>query len=177
MAGRGDALARSTAYNWGMTSAAASIGIGVLSRGERATVAEVFAGLGERSRRLRFAGPKPSLAPRELDYLADVDGDRHMAVVAREAGGLPIGIARWVRDGDDHTCAEIAVAVVDDWQSVGVGSQLLAALAGGARDAGLTRFRASVSCGNEPVFALLRKLGTIVGFEIQSGLAEVVVEL
>ena len=43
-----------------------------LHRGERRPVLEVFAGLSERSRRLRFLGAKPRLLESEVSYLVDV---------------------------------------------------------------------------------------------------------
>ena len=51
-----------------------------LRSGDVATVAAVFERLGERSRRTRFNGPKPSLSQAELDHLAVVDDTRHVLV-------------------------------------------------------------------------------------------------
>lgn len=45
-------------------------------------LADFFARLSRASRDRRFLGPKPSLSPREVAYLADVDQVRHGAIVA-----------------------------------------------------------------------------------------------
>ncbi|MET1073081.1 MAG: GNAT family N-acetyltransferase, partial [Umezawaea sp.] len=60
------------------------------------------------------------------DRLTDLDGHRHVAVVA-EVVGQPIGIARLVATAPGR--AEMAVAVVDHWQRRGVGRLLLTELA------------------------------------------------
>ena len=53
-----------------------------LRAGERAPVLEVFAGLSERSRRLRFLGSKPRLLERDLAQLVDVGSSGREAVAA-----------------------------------------------------------------------------------------------
>jgi RimJ/RimL family protein N-acetyltransferase len=148
-----------------------------LARGERGVVGNVFAGLGERSRRLRFGGPKPRLAPSEVEALADVDGSSNAAVVALDCAGRPVGIARFVRDQADPEQAEVAFEVVDDWQRRGVGTRLLGELAVTARDAGVERFTALVAAGNEPSLRLLRGAGPVVGSVHQGGEVELTVEL
>ena len=54
------------------------IGFARLERDDRAAMLEVFEGLSERSRRLRFHGAKPRLSARELDHLVE-----SVAVAAR----------------------------------------------------------------------------------------------
>ncbi|PRY42309.1 GNAT family N-acetyltransferase [Umezawaea tangerina] len=91
-----------------------------------AAVDAVFEGLSDHSRYLRFHSPMPRLTKAFRDRLTDLDGHRHVAVVA-EVVGRPIGIARLV--ATEPGCAEIAVAVVDHWQRRGVGRMLLTELA------------------------------------------------
>jgi RimJ/RimL family protein N-acetyltransferase len=148
-----------------------------LRRGERGAVREVFAGLGERSRRLRFGGPKPSLPDPELRWLADVDGTRHAAVLAVDCEGAAVGIARFVRIDGAPPSAEIAFAVVDEWQDRGVGTRLLAALADHARRAGIERFVATVHAGNQASLRLLRHAGPVVSSAVRDGDYELVVGL
>ncbi len=104
------------------------IAIRQLHWGERRPVLEVFEGLSERSRSLRFLGSKPRLLERDLVHLADVGccGREAVAAIERETGRT-VGIARFVRDAGAPE-AEIAFEVVDDWQSRGLGRQLLAEL-------------------------------------------------
>ena len=148
-----------------------------LRSGERSAVLEVFAGLSERSRRLRFLGSKPRLLESDVRQLVDVDRAGHEAVAAidRETG-LTVGIARYVRDGDAPE-AEIAFEVVDEWQDRGVGKQLVHALRGLARGEGILRFRAHVAHGNEPALALVRSLGDVLARRYVDGSIELVVRL
>ena len=60
---------------------------------------DVFAGLSERSRRLRFLGSKPRLLESDVAHLVDVGRHGREAVVAvDEESGRTVGIARFVRD-------------------------------------------------------------------------------
>ena len=120
---------------------------------------EVFAGLSERSRRLRFLGSKPRLLERDVEWLVDVGCCGREAVVAiDQQTGATVGLARFVRDVDAPE-AEIAFEVVDDWQGRGLGKRLVAELRGLALAQGILRFRALIAHGNRPAFALVHGLG------------------
>jgi len=75
-----------------------------LCRGERDLVARFFEGLSEESRRRRFLQPLPRLPEAMLRHLTDVDGRRHVALVA-EVGGEVAGIARFVALPDEPGAA------------------------------------------------------------------------
>ena len=124
-----------------------------LRGGETAVVQAVFDRLGPRSRLLRFGGAKNVLLPSDLELLSRVDATHHVLVayVDRE----PVGIARLVRDGN---VAEVAYAVVDEWQGHGVGTVLVDRLAADARAAGIERFVAEARPDNAPSLALARRL-------------------
>lgn len=153
------------------------MGFRALARGERSVVQTVFEALGERSRRLRFGGPKPRLADDELTWLADVDGTAHAGVVAVDCRGDAVGIARFVRSAAARADAEVAFEVVDEWQGRGVGRRLARELAELARAAGIERFTAVVAAGNARSLRLLRGIGTIVSSEVRDGEYELVVLL
>jgi GNAT superfamily N-acetyltransferase len=140
-------------------------------------VLEVFAGLSERSRRLRFLGAKPRLAEREVAWLVDVGCCGREAVVAvDQESGETIGIARFVRDADTPE-AEIAFEVVDGWQGRGLGRRLLADLTALARAQGILRFRALVANGNTPALRLVRGLGDVLVHRYEGSEVELVVRL
>jgi RimJ/RimL family protein N-acetyltransferase len=148
-----------------------------LLAGERSAVLEVFAGLSERSRRLRFLGSKPRLLESDLRYLVDVGCCGHEAVVATEPEtGRVLGIARFVRDGDTPE-AEIAFEVVDDFQGRGLGKQLVAELRALALEQGILRFRALIAHGNRAATALVRGLGEVLVQRYEDGAIELVVRL
>jgi len=154
------------------------VSVGRLRPGDRAAVVEVFQGLSDRSRRLRFHGPKPRLPEAEVESLADVGRSGREAVGAIDlVTGEVVGIARFVRDSDDPRSAEVAFEVVDPCQGSGVGSRLLRELASLARRDGIERFTAYVVAGNEGALALLRRVGRIGSSSFADGAHELVVEL
>ena len=125
-----------------------------LRSGDVATVAAVFERLGERSRRTRFNGPKPSLSQAELDHLAVVDATRHVLVAYVDGDERPAGLARIVREG---ASAEIAFEVVDEHQGLGIGSVLAKELVADARAAGVREITALVASDNPAALSLLRR--------------------
>jgi RimJ/RimL family protein N-acetyltransferase len=139
-------------------------GSAVLIRPVRSTdaplLAEGFARLSERSRRLRFLGRKNTLTEADLRYFTDVDHHDHEALGAVDhVRGGGVGIARYVRDREDPGAAEIAVTIVDDWQGRGLGAELLARLSDRACQEGIVRFTALVAADNAAVAGLLRSSG------------------
>ena len=177
MAEPGDAHPSRRAYNVLVYTTATPI-LRPLQRHERAPVLTVFRGLGERSRRRRFLGAKPRLSARELETLTDLQRGRHEAIVATDpTTGRAVAIARFVRDPCEEAVAEIAFEVVDACQGRGLGRRLARELGLRARRAGLDRLRATVELGNEPAFALLRRLGTIEETRLDGEVVEVLVAL
>jgi ribosomal protein S18 acetylase RimI-like enzyme len=126
-----------------------------LRNGDERTVLALFARLSDESRRTRFHGPKPYLRAGELRHLARVDATHHVLVAHVEGDLEPVAIARLVCDGDN---AEIAFAVVDDYQQRGIGATLTAALIDDARAAGIRHVTALVTNDNPAALALLRRV-------------------
>jgi len=149
-----------------------------LGYGERRPVLQVFEGLSERSRRLRFLGPKPVLREAELERLVDVGCCGRQAVVATDpASGEAVGIARYVRLGADRGTAEVAFEVVDEWQGHGVARRLVEELRRVAREEGIQRLHATVAPENKAALALMRRLGRVEWTSFVDGAYEVVVAL
>jgi GNAT superfamily N-acetyltransferase len=134
-----------------------------LRRHERDLVAGFFAGLSEESRRRRFLQPMPRLSAAMLRHLVDVDGRRHLALVA-EVGGECAGIARFIALPDQPGAAEVAVTVTDRFQGRGIGRLLLEALRPPALRAGARVFVYLVDPTNLPVLRALRSLGVQLAF-------------
>jgi RimJ/RimL family protein N-acetyltransferase len=144
-------------------SSAAAVELRPLARGDESSLLEIFAGLGPRSRRLRFLTPKPRLTPAELRRLADVDQHDHVAILASSAAsGRPVGVGRFVREPEDGESADVALAVVDAWQSRGVGTLLAQELSARALMVGVRRFTLAMEPGNEAVLRLLERSGGAV---------------
>jgi RimJ/RimL family protein N-acetyltransferase len=119
-----------------------------------------FHRMSEESRQRRFLTPATELSAEDLQYLTDVDHRRHEAMVAlAPADGSLVGSARYVQVPGERETAEVAVAVVDDWQRRGVATALLGALSVRARENGVERFRAYVSSDNAVVLDALERAG------------------
>jgi RimJ/RimL family protein N-acetyltransferase len=154
----------------------ATIAYRPLRAGERTPVLEVFAGLSERSRRLRFLGSKPRLLESDLAHLVNVGCGREAVAAIDQETGRTVGIARFVRD-EGAPEAEIAFEVVDEWQGRGLGKRLVAELGALAREQGILRFRALVAHGNTAALALVRSLGDELVHRYADGNVELVVRL
>ena len=150
-----------------------------LEREDGDLLREVFAGMGPRSRERRFLTPKHSLTASDLRQLTAVDHHDHEAVVAfSTADGRPVGVARLVRSTDDPTTADVAVAVVDVWQSRGVGTALASALAARARELCIRTLTLMMAHDNEPAVRLMhRVLGDVQHATLDRETAEFVVSL
>jgi acetyltransferase len=121
-------------------------------------------GLSPASRRRRFHGAIRSLPPALLQALTQVDQIDHVALVAESVEGddasldttVIVAEARYVVEppGDQ---AEMALAVADAWQGVGLGTALLNRLCRLGRRQGLPGFRADVMSDNSAMLALLRR--------------------
>lgn len=167
------ALTRTMVRDPASERAVASVGLRPLAPGESAAVLAVFDGMSHRSRELRFLGHKPALSDAEVRRLTSVDQRDHVALVASAPGRRPIGIARFVRTPGDPARADVAVAVVDAWQRLGVGSMLLGALVRRATEVGVRHFTLTVSTDNSAVLRLLhRSPGDVTRTSVGRGVAE-----
>jgi CRP-like cAMP-binding protein len=108
----------------------------------------------------RFMSPRiPS--PALMDYLAEVDYVDHFVWVMTDKHGYPVADARFVRDDDDRTVAEIAFTVADAYQGRGIGSFLIGALSVAARVDGIERFSARVLSDNLPMRTIMDHYGAV----------------
>jgi RimJ/RimL family protein N-acetyltransferase len=122
-------------------------------------VDQVFAGMSATSRHMRFLGPVDRLTDSMRRALTDVDGDRHVLLIAEvgpRRSPRAIGLARYVVDGPGR--AEIAYEVVDHWQGRGLGTRLLERLVTTARERGVDTLHGSVLADNRASLALLRRV-------------------
>ena len=157
---------------------AADLLIRPISPDDKQALVDGFERLGAESRYRRFLSPHNRLSQAELRYLTEVDHSDHEALVAIDPNTHQgAGIARYVRSRRDPTAAELAIAVVDDWQRMGVGTRLAAALTDRARQEGITTFTALVLANNEPMLNLARQLGPVRVTQQQQGTIGLAIEL
>jgi GNAT superfamily N-acetyltransferase len=126
--------------------------------GDRFELAEGFAGLSPSSRRHRFFNPPDELSSADLEYLTNLDYQDHFACAAVfEDRPVPkgVGVARYLREADDPTVAEVAVTVIDEYQRRGIGTLLTRALGEVAAANGIRSFVNYVQWENAAVIARL----------------------
>jgi len=102
---------------------------------------------------------KPHLSDKEAEYFCNVDMRDRGAVVASDPDSLERihGIGHWDSLTDDQ--AEIAFAVEDDVQGLGVGRHLLNAVLDRTRALGFRKLTGSMLAGNGPMRHLFETSG------------------
>jgi GNAT superfamily N-acetyltransferase len=145
---------------------------------DKQALAEGFEHLSDESRYRRFLSPHGSLSDAELRYFTEVDHHDHEALVAIDPQtGRGVGIARYIRSETDPKSAELAIAVADDWQRMGVGTRLATALSERAKHQGITAFTGLVLADNQLILSLARDLGEVRIDHKGHGTIEVTAEL
>src|SRR5262245_45098221 len=112
------------------------------------------------ARRRRFSSAVTELSPGQPDRMTHLEPPEGLALAATCAGAAStriVGIAQYGLSGP--ACAEIAVAVADDWQRRGLGESLLAALLDHAARSGIVNAHGLVLAENWPMLMLAAKLG------------------
>jgi GNAT superfamily N-acetyltransferase len=139
---------------------------------------EGFHRMSTESRYRRFFSPINELGAGQLRYLTEVDHHTHEALAALDADdGEPLGVARFIRTKEDPSVAEVAVAVVDEWQGRGLGTELLSELAARAREEGVEHFSAFVLQQNRPMLELLEELGDVHVVSRDGGVVELLTDV
>lgn len=119
-------------------------------------------GLSDRSRYQRFHYGLRHLPVQVLREFTELDYREHLGLIAEvfsaDGAQTVIADARLVRSaaGDE---AELAIAVADDWQRLGLGARLLRRLLAAARCAGVARVSAELLADNAPMHTLLLRHG------------------
>ena len=123
-----------------------------------------LARLSDTSRRLRFFSARRSLSKDEVTWLTNVDHHDREAIVAVHEDEI-IGVVRYDRLLDRHDAAEIAIVVADDWQRLGVATELIDRLIAHASLHGVTNFVADTLYDNRAVRSMLASIGTTIARE------------
>jgi GNAT superfamily N-acetyltransferase len=129
------------------------------TREDRPLLADFFADLSPLSRYQRFfTGMPPKLPTRMLDALSDVDGRRHVGIVAVRDDRI-LGAARYLRRAETPTVADVAFTVADELHGRGLGGLLMRELQAHARRRGITRFVFDMLATNDAAHAVALSLG------------------
>jgi len=152
--------------------------IRALKPDDRAALTEAVKRTSAESLFRRFFAPKRGFTEQEIAYYLNVDFLTHVALVAvlEEAGGPAIaGGGRYIvlQPGQ----AEIAFAVVDQYQGRGIGAALLRHLVAIGRQAGLRELVADVLPDNAPMLKMFKASGLPVTMRHAAGAVHVTLDL
>jgi RimJ/RimL family protein N-acetyltransferase len=132
----------------------------------------------DRSLYQRFFYPKRSFTAKEVTYFVELDFINHVALIAvMEEDGRPVivGGGRYiiVRSGT----AELAFAVVDQFQGQGIGAALMRHLTAIAREAGVRELIADVLSDNISMLRVLESSGLPFSTKLEAGVVHVSLKL
>jgi GNAT superfamily N-acetyltransferase len=120
-----------------------------------------FESLSEKAVYFRFFGIKRTLSQDELRRLTEMDFANHVglaATVGEREHERFVGVGRYIRT-DNRPCAEVAFAVLDRYQGLGIGTLLLKHLAAIARRNGISEFVANVLGSNHQMLEVFANSG------------------
>ena len=137
-----------------------SIELRVLRVTDRDELYAAFHRLSPESRYRRFFSDTVELSSEMLDYLTDLDGYDHFALVAHRASAdlksdVGVGVARFIRLKREPQIAEAAITVTDDAQGIGLGRVLLSRLREAALEREIVCFRTSLLGSNDAMAKLV----------------------
>lgn len=140
---------------------------------------DMFYSFSERTRYLRFHGPKKSFPHEQLQVFCNVDYDEEMALVG--AVGEPgqedfIAVGRYLHDPANNS-AEVAFTVRDDWQNKGMGTIIYELLVEIGRERGIKKFHAEVLTENIPMLKVFHHGDVGITTRTDGGVVHVDIDL
>ena len=152
-----------------------AIRIRAIRRDDQERLHAHFRGLSEKSVYFRFMGIRRDLSAQDLKRLTELDFKNHVGLAATmtENGRERfIGVGRYIC-GADPSRAEVAFAILDEFQGRGIGTLLLEHLRLIADANGVAEFEADVMGENRPMLEVFAHSG----FESERSLESSVVHL
>lgn len=138
---------------------------------DESLIKEFFYSLSDQSLHRRFMSQR-SAVPHELrqDFVV-IDYSRELvilAIVTEKDKEIVVGMGQILRD-ENALNAEVAFAVSDDYQNMGVGTELLSYLTLYAKHIGLQSFTAEVLLENQPMLRVFEKMGFDMHRKLEEG--------
>ena len=154
------------------------VGIRALRPDDRAELLAAVGRTSPESLYRRFFTVKRGFTEQEVAYFLNIDFVEHVALVAvlEEAGGpVIVGGARYIVI--EPGSAEVAFAVIDQYQGLGIGQALMRHLAGIARGVGIRELIADVLPENAAMLKVFAKSGLPLTTNCESHVVHVVLRL
>lgn len=137
--------------------------------GDKPILQELLHHLSKESLYFRFFTFKAELTAKELAYFTELDFNRHVALVAfifKEGVAVPAGEGRYILASDPEDRgksgkkrAEVAFAVEEEYQGLGIATALLKHLTKIARGKGISQFYAFVLNENKKMLSVFANSG------------------
>jgi GNAT superfamily N-acetyltransferase len=145
---------------------------------DRADLLAAVGRTGAESRFRRFFAVKHDFTEKEIAFFSIIDFINHVALVAvveEERRPVIVGGGRYivVQAGK----AEVAFAVVDQYQGQGIGAGLMRHLAAIARSCGIQELIAEILSGNTPMLKVFEKSGFDLTTKREAGVVHVALRL
>jgi RimJ/RimL family protein N-acetyltransferase len=156
----------------------AALQIRALLPGDRAEMLASIQRFSKEALYRRFFAPKRSFSEREIEFFLNVDFTNHVALVAvlpEEGRETIVGGARYVVS--QPGCAEVAFAVEDRHQKLGIATLLIRHLIEIGRGQGLTEFVAEVLPENMPMLKVFERCGLSMTTRRERGTVQVTLAL
>lgn len=117
----------------------------------------------------RFFAAKKGLTNKELVNLTEFDKRFQFAIGAVTATSPihPMGVARFVIERSNHELAEFAVTIIDKFQGIGLGKELLAQLIDEAKKRGVKTLHGEMLTTNSGMIALAQSMTKTHGCELK----------
>ena len=148
---------------------------------DRARLAKAFANLERESVYTRFFSYKNELTDAELARIDAMDFVSEVMLVTTVPAGddeTIIASARYIAlDGPPPRVAEVAFAVEEDYQGLGIAGRMLVHLVAIARTMGIQRFEADVLPENKAMIAVFLRAGVPVSQRREPGVVHVTLDL
>lgn len=141
---------------------------------DRAALAASVRRTSEETRYRRFFAPKRSFSEKEIEFYLNVDFVSHVALVAvLEEAGHPVivGGGRYILSEPGR--AEVAFAVDDPHQGLGIATRLMRHLVAIARDAGLRALTAEVLPDNTAMLKVFERCGLAAKTRREAGVVHI----
>jgi RimJ/RimL family protein N-acetyltransferase len=127
---------------------------------DRSALAASVRRTSEETRYRRFFAPKRSFSEKEIEYYLNVDFVNHVALVAvLDEGGQPVIVGGGRYIVSEPGSAEVAFAVDDPHQGLGIATRLIKHLIAIARAAGLRELVAEVLPDNNAMLKVFERCG------------------
>jgi GNAT superfamily N-acetyltransferase len=130
--------------------------IRALKPADRDGLLAAVANMSDDARYRRFFAPKRAFSEKEIEYFLNVDFVSHVALVSAIEGAI-VGGGRYIVTQPGQ--AEVAFAVDDDHQGLGIASALMRHLARIAGAGGVQELTAEVLPDNAPMLKVFERCG------------------